>query len=167
MNALRVASTLAATTATGLLAGTFALYAHTIMPALRTVDDRTFVIAFRALDTAIVNPWFLAGAFLGAGFGTLVALLANLGQRALPWIAAALALYAVALVVTIAVHLPLNDAVKAATFQDRAPDLAAVRALLHESRWAAWNLVRVAASTGAFGLLGWSLVLVGRSTAGR
>jgi hypothetical protein len=32
-------------------------------------------------------------------------------------------------------------------------------------RWAAWNLVRVATSTGAFACLAWALVLYGRSTA--
>ena len=34
----------------------------------------------------------------------------------------------------------------------------------HETRWAAWNLVRVATSTGAFGFLAWALVLYDRST---
>jgi hypothetical protein len=34
----------------------------------------------------------------------------------------------------------------------------------HEARWAAWNLVRVATTTVAFGLLAWALVVHGRVT---
>jgi hypothetical protein len=35
----------------------------------------------------------------------------------------------------------------------------------HEARWAAANLLRVATSVPAFGLLTWALVLCGRATA--
>jgi len=38
-----------------------------------------------------------------------------------------------------------------------------VRAQFNEARWAAWNLVRVATSVPAFGLLAWALVLCGRA----
>ncbi|MGH2909969.1 MAG: anthrone oxygenase family protein, partial [Solirubrobacteraceae bacterium] len=94
--------------------GVFALYAHTIMPGLRTTDDRTFVAAFSALDRAIINPWFMAGGFVGALVCTSLAVVANLHRPPLPWVVAALALYLVAFVVTLAVHVPLNDAIKAA-----------------------------------------------------
>ena len=55
----------AAIPTTGLMAGVFGLYTHTIMPGLRHTDDRTFVGAFQSMDKAIMNPWFMA-AFLGA-----------------------------------------------------------------------------------------------------
>jgi predicted anti-sigma-YlaC factor YlaD len=45
------------------------------------------------------------------------------------------------------------------------PDEALVRKRFRESRWVAWNLVRVATATPAFGLLAWALVLYGRATA--
>ena len=165
MTALKAISLLGATLAMGLVAGVFALYAHTIMPALKHTDDRTFVAAFQSLDRAIVNPWFMLTAFLGALVLTLAAAVTNLGNPALPWIAVALALYLVAFVVTLAVHVPLNDALKAAGNPDRIRDLAAVRERFHETRWAAWNLVRVATSAAAFGCLAWALVLYGRATA--
>ena len=149
----------------GLVAGVFALYAHTIMPGLRKTDDRTFVAAFQSLDRAIVNPWFMLSAFVGALLFTGAAAVANLGRSPLPWIVAALALYLVAFVVTIAVHLPLNDAIKAAGNPARIDDVAAVRERFHAARWVAWNLVRVATSCAAFGCLAWALVLYGRSTA--
>jgi uncharacterized membrane protein len=147
------------------VAGVFALYAHTIMPGLRHTDDRTFVAAFQSLDRAIVNPWFMLSAFLGALVFTAAAALTNLGRAALPWILVAAGLYVVAFVVTVTVHLPLNDALKAAGNPDRIADLAAVRERFNEGRWAAWNLVRVLTSTGAFACLAWALVLYGRSTA--
>jgi uncharacterized membrane protein len=68
-------------------------------------------------------------------------------------------------VVTVAINVPLNDAIKAAGDPDRIHDLAAVRERFDESRWAAWNLVRVFTATGAFACLTWALVLYGRATA--
>jgi uncharacterized membrane protein len=165
MNALRTVSLLGATLTMGLVAGVFALYAHTIMPGLKSTDDRTFVAAFQSMDRAIINPWFMAGGFVGALLFTILAAVANLGEDALPWIVAALVLYLIAFVITIAVNVPLNDAIKAAGDPDRIRDLAAVRERFHETRWAAWNLVRVATSTAAFGCLAWALVVYGRSTA--
>ncbi len=165
MTTLRAISLLGATITMGLVAGVFALYAHTIMPALRNTDDRTFVAAFQSIDRAIINPWFMTTAFLGALLFTVAAVLLNLGHAGLPWIAVASAMYFVAFVVTIAVNVPLNDAIKAAGNPDQIRDLASVRERFHETRWAAWNLVRVVTSTGAFGCLAWALVLYGRSTA--
>ena len=164
MTTLRAMSLLAGTITMGLVAGVFALYAHTIMPGLRGTDDRTFVAAFQSIDRAIINPWFMTSAFLGAPLFTVAAVLLNLGRTALPWTAVALALYGVAFAVTVAVNVPLNDAIKTAGNPDHIRDLADVRERLHETRWAAWNLVRVVTSTGAFACLAWALVLYGRST---
>jgi len=161
MTALRTVSLLAATLTMGLVAGAFVLYAHTIMPGLKKTDDRTFVTAFQAMDRAIINPWFMAGGFLGALVFTAAAVLAHRGGDALPWIAGALVLYAIAFVITLAVNVPLNDAIKAATD----PNLAAVREQFHEARWAGWNLVRAITSTAAFGCLAWALVIYGRASA--
>ncbi len=156
---------LGATITMGLVAGTFALYAHTIMPGLKSTDDHTFIAAFQALDRAIINPWFMAGAFLGSLVLTLAAAAANLNRPALPWILAALVLYLFAFIATIVVNVPLNDALKAAGDPDHIRDLAQVREQFHEARWAAWNLARTITSTSAFVCLAWSLVLHGRSTA--
>ena len=164
MHALRLVALMAATISMGLMAGVFALYAHTIMPGLARTDDRTFVGAFQSMDRAIINPWFLGGGFIGALVLTLVATAAHLGQDGLPWIAAALVLYLIAFVITIAINVPLNDGLKAAGDPDRIADLAAVRRSFNEARWRSWNLVRVLTSTVAFGLLAWALVLLGRET---
>ena len=133
------------------------------MPGLRKTGDHTFVAAFQQIDRAIINPWFMT-AFGGALVLTLLAGIANRGTSALPWIAVAFGLYLVAVVVTIAVNVPLNDAIKAAGDPNHI-DVAQVRAQFQETRWAAWNLLRVATTTPAFGLLGWALVLCGRASA--
>jgi len=163
MNFLRAASLLGATLTMGVATGAFALYAHTIMPGLKTTDDRTFVAAFGAMDRAIINPWFMISAFLGALLLTIAAALTNLGRDPLPWIAVALGLYVVAVVITLAVNVPLNDALKAAGVPERSAGGAAVREGFHEARWAAWNLVRTALSAGAFTSLAWALVVYGRA----
>ena len=164
MNFLRAASLLGATLTMGLATGAFALYAHTVMPGLKHTDDRTFVTAFGAMDRAIINPWFMISAFLGALLLTITAALTNLGRDPLPWIAAALGLYVIVVVITLAVNVPLNDALKAAGDPERFADLAAVRERFHEARWAAWNLVRTALSAGAFTSLAWALVVYGRAS---
>jgi uncharacterized membrane protein len=47
------------------MAGVFCLYAHMIMRGPGGTDDRTFVGAFQSIDTAIINPLFMA-TFVGA-----------------------------------------------------------------------------------------------------
>lgn len=155
MTALRTASLLGATLTMGLITGAFALYAHTVMPGLKATDDRTFVVAFAAMDRAIINPWFMLTGFVGALVLTLAATLTNLGRDALPFVAVALGLYLVAVVITIAVNVPLNDAIKAA----QGTDFAAIRERFHEGRWAAFNLIRTVLSATAFLSLAWALVL--------
>jgi uncharacterized membrane protein len=164
IDAVRAVTLVGATITMGLGAGVFALYAHTIMPGLQNTDDRTFVGAFQAIDRAIINPWFMASAFVGPALLAIAATIANLGRPALPWVAAALALYLITVVITFAINVPLNDALKAAGDPDRIGDLARVRDQFHEARWAAWNIVRTVTTTTAFGLLTWALVVHGRST---
>jgi uncharacterized membrane protein len=164
MTILRTISLISATMTMGLSAGVFALFAHTIMPGLKHTDDRTFVSAFQAIDRAIINPWFMLTAFGGALVLTIAAAVFHRATPALPWIGAALGLYLVAVVVTIAVNVPLNNVIKAAGDPGHIPDLAEVRQQFHEARWAAWNLLRTATATTAFGFLAWALVLYGRVT---
>ena len=148
------------------MAGVFGLFAHTIMRGLRTTDDRTFVGAFQAIDRAIINPLFMLtffGALVASGTAGVLYLRDD-DRPVLPWIVAAFALYLVVVVITMAVHVPLNDDLKAAGNPERIADLAAVRDAFHETRWVAWNIVRTLATTVAFGCLAWALVLHGRTT---
>jgi uncharacterized membrane protein len=152
----------AAVIAHGLAAGTFAQYAHTIMPALARTDDRTFVAAFQAIDRRIINPWFIGGTFIGALALTVAAAALDRDRPSGPWVLTALGLYAVVVVITATVHVPLNNAIKAAGAPDRV-DIRAVRAAFDERRWARWNLVRTGLSLAAFVAMAWALVEHGRA----
>lgn len=159
-DSLALTALVAATITTGLAAGVFLLYAHTVMPGLRATDDRTFVVAFGALDRAIINPVFMLSAFFGALVLTALAAVGQWGEDAFGWTAAALGLYVVTVAITVAAHLPRNDALKAATEGEPA-DPAAIRAAFDEAGWVRWNWVRVFLNATAFGLLCWALVLAG------
>ncbi len=157
MEAIRGTALVAATMTMGLMAGVFGLYTHTIMRGLRRTDDRTFVVAFQAIDRAIINPWFLTS-YLGAIGLTALAGGLSRGEDMMPWIVAAFLLYLATVVITSVVHLPMNDALKAA---GDPRDPAAVRGRFNERRWSTWNLVRTLLSTAAFGCLAWALVVYG------
>jgi uncharacterized membrane protein len=155
---------LLATLTSGLVAGVYVFYAHTVMPGLGRAGDRTFVAGFQALDRAIVNPWFMVSAFLGAPVLTLVAGLLHLGDDArsvLVWVAVSLVLDLVTVGITVGINVPANNRLKAAGDAD-VIDVAAARTQFDEGRWVRWNLVRVVLSVAAFTVLLWSLVLAGR-----
>lgn len=165
---IRATTLVAATVATGLVAGLFYAFSCSVMPGLARTDDRTFVDAMQRINVAILNGWFALG-FGGALVLTVLATALHLGgdQRSvLPWVIAALVLYVATLVITGVVNVPLNNELEAAGPRDRiadAAELAAVR-LHFEARWVRWNIVRALTSTGALGCLAWALVLHGRAT---
>lgn len=163
MTGLRNAALLLAMVTTGLMAGLFAGFAYAVMPGLSRVDDRAFVAGMRAINAAILNGWF-ALCFGGALIGTLAAVLLHLPadrRGPLPWLLAALLLYGLVLVVTMAVNVPLNDRLAAA---DRLADPARLR-VMFEGAWVRWNVVRAVLNTAALGCLGWAL-LVARPVTG-
>lgn len=149
----------AAVVTSGLLAGVYLLYAHTVMPALRDLPDEPAVVAFAALDRRIVNPVFMATAFLGAPVLTAAATAASWSQPARWWAAAALVLHLVATVVTARVHLPRNAAVKAQVGGEGRYAATTARIALDEPTWVRWNLVRVVVTVAATAALGWALTL--------
>lgn len=154
MDVIQAAALVAATVSMGLMAGVFAIYANAIMPGLRRTDAGTFVGAFRSIDRAIINPPFLL-TFFGALVltGLAAALQLDDGGALLAWTVAAFVLYLAVVLITFRIHLPRNDAIKAATD----PDLAAVRRRFDEAAWVRWNVVRALASTAALGCLAWAL----------
>lgn len=156
----RGGSLILAVIATGLMAGVFQLYSHTVMPGLAKTDDRTFVGAFVAIDRAIMNPLFLAtflGPFVFSGAATLLSLGPE-SRPLLPWLAGAWGLYLVVVIITGGMNVPRNNAIKA----DTDPDLGAVRARFDEALWTRWNHVRSWLCTAAFAGLTWALVEYGR-----
>lgn len=160
----RTVALLVAAVTTGLVAGLFYAYACSVMPGLGRADDRTFVVAMRRINVAILNGWF-ALCFVGAPLACGVAAALHLGddgRAVLPWTVVAFALYMVVLSVTFRVNVPLNNALEAAGETDRVAELTAVRERF-EARWVRWNTVRAVASTASFCCLAWALVLHGRA----
>lgn len=159
---------LPATLAMGLTAGVFGDWAVTVMPGLATTDDRTFVAAFQALDRAILSPPFML-AFLGAlvftGAATLLCRRPE-GRPALLSIVVALGFYLAALVITVAVHEPLNVIIRTAGDADRLADPTAVRDAFDASHWVVWHVVRTLTTGAAFGCLCWALARHGRPAPG-
>jgi uncharacterized membrane protein len=158
---LGAATLMGATLATAMVAGLLFSFAHSVMPGLGTLDDRGFLAAFQRIDAAISNPWMML-TFLGSPALTLVALLLHLPDRskAVPWLVAALVLAVATVIITGAIHLPLNAAI-----QDAAPAFREVADLRtrFEGRWVRWNVVRTVTSTGSLAALSWALFVAGRS----
>ena len=151
----------AATVVTGLIAGLFDAYANNVMPALARSDDRGYIEVMQNIDEVIMNPVFLLG-FNGA----LVLIAVSAWQlrgspRLRVWVFAALVVYALAFLVTVAFNIPLNDDIVNAGNPATTADPAAVREKF-EDPWVAWNVVRAVLHTLAFALLAPALVLYGR-----
>ena len=137
----------AATIATGLMAGVYFIFAVAIMPGLRHLDDGGFVAAFQATDRAIINPVFLV-AFFAPTVLCAISALTERGEPGFGWIVAALVLNAAIVAATMAVNVPLNDALKGRG-DVTGPDAAAARQAFQEGRWVAWNWFRTVASVAA------------------
>jgi uncharacterized membrane protein len=153
----------AAVFAMGLLAGLYFFSAIAVMPALTAADDRTLVDAMQQMIHKIENPAFFL-VLLGAPALAAVALVQarrSGSAETAGWIVAGLAFYTVMVVVTFAVHIPLNEDLKEAGDPARVENLAAVRDDF-VTPWVAWDIVRTLATTAAFGSLTWALVLRGR-----
>ena len=119
----------AAAVAMGLLAGFFYAYAISVMPGLADTDDRTFVDANQQMIKATNESPVFFLTLLGAPALAVWALVIEwrAGSRLTArWIAAALALYGICVLLTGAVHLPLNDDLESAGDPAGIVDLASV-----------------------------------------
>ncbi|WP_308369372.1 MULTISPECIES: anthrone oxygenase family protein [unclassified Streptomyces] len=159
MDIARLASLIAATLTTGLMAGLFFAFDVAMMPALNRSDDRTLIQVMQRVNVAIINGWFLLG-FLGALLFTGLALalhVASDGGDVVPPLAGALGAYFLALLVTARVSIPLNNALDQAGPIEHIADPAAVRQAF-ETHWVSANRWRTLLCTVALGCLAWALV---------
>ncbi|MEW1657606.1 anthrone oxygenase family protein [Streptomyces sp. NPDC093707] len=159
-NGVRTASLVAATLTTGLMAGLLYGYACSVMPALRRVDDRTFIEVMQRINVAILNGWFFLG-FLGTLLLTGLTLVLHLvgGPRPGTYpVAAAFVLYLAVLGVTRGFNIRLNAELAAAGPPAQLDDPAPVRHRF-EDPWVRWHLVRTVLATLALACLCWALTL--------
>jgi uncharacterized membrane protein len=130
----------------GLMAGLFLAFSTAVMPGLRRLAPAGGAAAMQQVNRAILNPLF------GLVFGgtALVCLVLAVGaplsgRGGAGWVVAGALLYLVgAVVVTMAVNVPMNNRLDAAE-----PAAAAALWPGYLTRWTAWNHLRAAACTGA------------------
>jgi uncharacterized membrane protein len=153
------AALLAATIATGLLAGVFYGFACGVMIALKRVDDGVFVDVMQKINAAIQNGWFMLS-FLGSLVFMLVAGAFELGDggSALLPLVIALVFDIGTFVVTFGINIPLNNQLDRAGRHGRVADPATARRLF-EGPWNRWNAIRALLATVSFGFLCWALEL--------
>ena len=138
--------------ANALLAGLFFAFTCAISPALGRLDDRSFVDAFRSINTVILNGWFLSVFFLAPATALTAAVWGTFAHHPFSWWVAAGALCSVlTVIITVAANVPLNHALDAA--------LTTTPAQVEQTRWAfeatwnRWDFARTFTSLGALVLL--------------
>jgi Predicted integral membrane protein len=123
--------------------GILALYSHTIMPGLRRTNDSTFVNSFQAIDRQIINPIFMLQFFAPLfilGLASFYAYKHHLVEA--KYIYVALGCYLLAVLITMAVNVPLNDGIKKVTDTTNTESLASARTQFNESKWLLFNHLR-------------------------
>ncbi|GCA51326.1 DUF1772 domain-containing protein [Sinorhizobium meliloti] len=151
MVALVPALAFAAAIGSGLMAGLFFVFSVCIMQALSRLPPDQGVAAMNAINVAIQNPLFLS-AFMGTALlGLILLVMAFIwgGQGSYLLAAGGLVYLVGTLAVTVAINVPLNDALAAAPAGQAAAELWQQRYL---TDWVRWNHVRTFASTGALAL---------------
>ncbi|KIP51651.1 anthrone oxygenase family protein [Leucobacter komagatae] len=135
--------------ANGLLAGLFFVFTAAISPGFHRVDDGTYIRAFRAINSAILN-----GRFLAVFFAAPIAALASVVLHVLRGSSAATLAVAAGTVcsvltfgITAAGNVPLNSALARAEVRSDAQRRAARQRF--ERPWNSRNLARTVSSTGA------------------
>jgi uncharacterized membrane protein len=149
---------------TGLVAGLLYSFACAVLPGLANADDRTLVDAMQQINVSIENPVFFL-TFLGAPVlvaWALVTAWRSDSRAVLRWVAAALVLYAIVIVVTAAFNIPLNDELANAGEPSKIGDIARVRDDF-VNPWVAWNIVRTLAAVASLGCMCRALVVHARS----
>ncbi|GAA4936760.1 hypothetical protein GCM10023224_17080 [Streptomonospora halophila] len=146
---VRQAALVAAAVDTGLFAGLFTAFAYAVMPGLARAGDTAFVEAMQRINAAILNPVF-AAVFAGTPVLLAAAAAVHLGAdgAAAAWLGAALALVAAVIAVTMALNVPLNNALERAG-HPADPDRAARARRAFEAAWVRWNVLRAALSVAA------------------
>ncbi len=123
--------------------GILALYSHTIMPGLRKVDDPTFVKSFQAIDGQIINPIFMLQFFLPL---LILGAAAYYGYKhhlvEAKYIYVALTCYFLAVIITMAVNVPLNDGIKKLGEVTTSEAATQARSQFQEAKWLLFNHIR-------------------------
>ena len=141
--------TIVAAVGAGLSGGVFFAFSTFVMKALGRLPDADAISAMKAINKSAPSPLFMLALF-GTGAVSIalsVVALRHLDQSWAAYVLVGGALYLVCVVLTMAYHVPHNDAL--ALVDPSSPGAARAWAQYH-SGWTAWNHVRtVTALAGA------------------
>ncbi|WP_236866724.1 anthrone oxygenase family protein [Brevibacterium daeguense] len=142
----------------GLLAGLFFAFTCAVTVGFRDVDDRTYIQAFRAINTAILNRRFLLAFFAAPLTAVVSAVLLPWRGNPTPllWLGLGAICSALTFLITAAVNVPLNRALDRATVSSEAHVRDARQQF--EPRWNRWHHTRTLTSTAA--LVSFALAVV-------
>ena len=133
----------------GLIAGAFFAFSSFVMKALARLQPPQGVAAMQSINTAVINPWFL-GVFVGTAAACValaVLSIVHWHQPGAAYLLAGSLLYLVGtFLVTMALNVPLNDALAAVEPSSVEGGRLWARYL---SEWTRWNHVRTVAALAA------------------
>lgn len=145
-----------------LVAGIALIFAVVVMPGLRTLGDRAYLAAFKAIDRVIQNnqPVFML-VWLGSVLALIASTVFGLGRLEgleAAVLIAALAAYVLGVQVpTAVVNVPLNNRLQGLDIE-RLDDAAIAEArAAFEPRWIRWNAIRTVVATLVAASLMWLL----------
>jgi uncharacterized membrane protein len=133
----------------GALTGLFFTFSMSVMPGLNAIEPAQAEEAMRSINRKILNPWLYL-VFLGSPLAALVAGFLAPAPASLWFFAAAGVSFVGSFLVTVAVNVPMNNALLAGTmtYKDYSP------------RWTAFNTLRAVASAAGLVLVGFGLTLL-------
>ncbi|MDN5774106.1 MAG: DUF1772 domain-containing protein [Brevibacterium aurantiacum] len=133
----------------GLLAGVFFAFSCAVAPGLRRVDDGSYVRVVRAVNSAILNGWFLTIFFFAPLTAVASAaaqfLIAGRDTSATLFVGAICSILTFA--ITSAVNVPLNRGLEEASIETA--DTQHLARIRYETRWNLWNLMRTLTSVAS------------------
>lgn len=134
---------------TALMAGLFFSWSVSVMPGLKRLSDREFVLAMQAMNRAIINPVFLA-CFMGAGVLLAVSCFLQFEKPVPPtyyWLLAASLIYLIGVLgVTFLGNIPLNNALDALNAETTGESALSTFRQQFELNWTALNHIRTISS---------------------
>ena len=138
---------------TGLLAGVFYGYQCSVINGLGRLGSREYLLAFKSINVAILNPIFFLvflGSLIFLILSTLVMYRAG-NTDLLIYLLVATAIYAFAVFgVTAICNVPLNDSLASFDIQSATSSEIKQMRLTFEAKWNKWHLIRTIASVMSF-----------------
>lgn len=139
---------------TGLIAGLFYSWTVSVTPGLHKLADKEYILAFQAMNKAILNPLFFLS-FMGTLILLPMATWTHYGdQNKFYFLLAATIVYVVGVFgVTVAGNVPMNESLAAFDVTSSSASEVASQRLMFESRWNVLNTIRTIGSIVSFGLI--------------